>query len=149
MPLVRCLNTHHLFCWKHFPTYLHGLNGSSLCEVSSHMSGHQGGISRCTISNITHSSIPCAYYISFHSLTFLKPLSSHTHTHNFIFCVILLESKMHAHGEYLYFVHCFIYILYRVVVIDIYLQNLWHSRNFINVSLMNILKEFIMERKKK
>ena len=68
------------------------------------------------LSQILHTPPSPVHIISPFTAWLFKPLSSHTHTHNFIFCLILLESKMHTHGEYLYFVHCFIYILYHSTI---------------------------------
>ena len=83
---------------------------------------------------------------------FLNPYD-HTHIHTISFSVsFCLKVKcMHVGSIFILFTALATYstILPYSSYWFIYLQNLWHSRNFLNVSLMNILKKFIFERKKK
>lgn len=82
---------------------------------------------------------------------FLNPYD-HTHIHTISFSVsFCLKVKcMHVESTFILFTALSIYptILPYSSYWLIYLQNLWHSRNFLDISLMNILKKFIFERKK-
>lgn len=83
---------------------------------------------------------------------FLNPYH-HTHIHTISFAVSFCLKVKCIHMESIFILFTALYTYSTILPYSsdwlIYLQNLWHSRNLVNISLMNILKEFIFEREKK
>ena len=104
------------------------------------------------LSQILHTPPSPVHIISpFTAWLFLNPYH-HTHIHTISFSVSFCLKVKCIHMESIFILFTALSTYSTILPYNsdwlIYLQNLWHSRNFVNVSLMYILKEFIFERKK-
>lgn len=97
-------------------------------QGSTHMSTHQGSISRPSCLKCYTVLHPlCTLYLLLLLDFFDKNMYHHIHRHTILFLVSLCLKVKCMHMESIYFVHCPISILQNVVVIDLYISRTWNT----------------------